>query len=379
MGARAARACRRVKRRLLHLITRLPVGGAERLIADIVRKLDRGRYEPLVCCIQARGEIAAEIERSGVRVVCLERMKSRRFDWRAVGELARLLLRERIELVHSHLYHANLYGRLACLRARVPAVVSVHNTYTRPKLHRRLINRFLAVRTRRVIAVSDDIKRDLIRYDGIAPERIVVISNGVDFARLETPISRAQARAQLGIAAQTVAVGCVARLEEQKGHRFLLEAMALLTDLPLRLFIIGDGRLRAELEQRAASLGVAHATVFLGMRQDVPEILRALDIYAMPSLWEGLSIAMLEAMAAGLPVVATDVGGVHQVLGADEYGVRVPPACPGELAQAIRSLAASPERRAGLGMLGRTRALESFSLDAALLALTRVYDEALQR
>jgi glycosyltransferase involved in cell wall biosynthesis len=368
-----------VKRRLLHLITRLPVGGAERLIADIVRKLDRGRYEPLVCCIQARGEIAAEIERSGVQVVCLERMKSRRFDWRAVGELARLLLRERIALVHSHLYHANLYGRLACLRAKVPAVVSVHNTYTRPKLHRRLINRFLAVRTRRVIAVSEDIKRDLIRYDGIAPERIVVISNGVDFGRLETPISRAQARAQLGIAAQTVAVGCVARLEEQKGHRFLLEAMALLGDLPLRLFIIGDGRLRAELEQRAASLGVAHATVFLGMRQDVPEILRALDIYAMPSLWEGLSIAMLEAMAAGLPVVATDVGGVRQVLGADEYGVRVPPARPGELAQAIRSLAASPERRAGLGMLGRSRALESFSLDAALLALTRVYDEALRR
>lgn len=368
-----------MKVRLLHVITRLPVGGAERLIADTVRKLDRKRYESLVCCIQARGEIAAEIERAGVAVLCLERMQSRRFDWGAIGALARLLHGERIDLMHSHLYHANLYGRLACLRAGVPAVVSVHNTYTAPKLHRRLMNRFLARRTQRVIAVSEDIKRDLMRHDAIPAERIAVINNGVDFDRLATQTSRALARARLGIPEATVALGCVARLEEQKGHRFLLEAMTLLKDLPLRLFIVGDGRLRADLEQRAASLGVAHSTVFLGMRQDIPDVLKALDIYAMPSLWEGLSIALLEAMAAGLPAVASDVGGVQQVLGDDEYGIRVPAANPGALAQAIRSLAENRERRTGLGSLARRRALDSFSLDTTLLALTRVYDQAVQR
>jgi glycosyltransferase involved in cell wall biosynthesis len=364
---------------VLQLITRLPVGGAERLIADTVRKLDRSRYDPVVCCIQARGEMATEIERSGVPVICIERMQSKRFDWGAVGVLERLLASERIALVHAHLYHANLYGRLACLRAGVPAVVSVHNTYTAPKLHRRLINRFLARSTKRVIAVSEDIKRDLMRHDGIPAERIVVIANGVDFERLSSSLTRAQARQRLGIAETTLALGCVARLEEQKGHRFLLEAMSQLRDLPVRLFLIGDGRLRADLEQRAASLGVADAVRFLGLRSDVPAILPALDLYAMPSLWEGLSIALLEAMAAGLPVVATDVGGVRQVLGEEQCGVRVSPGNAGELAQAIRALAASPGRRAALGAHARRRALERFSLDATLAALTAVYEEALRR
>ena len=368
-----------MKHRVLQLITRLPVGGAERLIADTVRKLDRSRYEPVVCCIQARGEMATEIERAGVPVICLERMKSKRFDWGAVGVLERLLRSERIGLVHSHLYHANLYGRLACRRAGVPAVVSVHNTYTSPKLHRRLINRFLARSTKRVIAVSEDIKRDLMRHDGIPAGRIVVISNGVDFARLSTSTTRAQARLRLGIGEATLAVGCVARLEEQKGHRFLLEAMSLLRDLPMRLFVVGDGRLRSELEQRAASLGVGNSTTFLGMRSDVPDILPALDIYAMPSLWEGLSIALLEAMAAGLAVVATDVGGVGQVFGEVECGVRVSPGNAGELAQAMRALAVAPARRAALGAQARRRAVDRFSLDATLAALTTVYEEALQR
>ena len=368
-----------MKHRVLQLITRLPIGGAERLIADTVRKLDRSRYEPVVCCIQARGELAAEIERAGVPVVCLDRMKTKRFDWSAVAALERLLGSERIDLVHSHLYHANLYGRLACLRAGVPAVASVHNTYTRPKLHRRLINRFLARTTKRVIAVSEDIKRDLIRHDGIPAERIAVISNGVDFARVSSATTRAQARLRLGIGEATVAVGCVARLEEQKGHRFLLEAMSLLRDLPMRLLVVGDGRLRADLEQRAASLGIGESTTFLGMRSDVPDILPALDIYAMPSLWEGLSIALLEAMAAGLAVVATDVGGVRQVFGEDECGVRVSPGNPGELARAMRTLAVGPERRAALGTLARRRAVEHFSLDATLAALATVYDQALQR
>jgi len=368
-----------VRQRVLQLITRLPIGGAERLIADTVRKLDRTRYDPVVCCIQARGEMATEIERTGVPVICLERMQSKRFDWRAVSMLEHLLRSERIALMHAHLYHANLYGRLACLRARVPAVVSVHNTYTAPKLHRRLINRLLARGTKRVIAVSEDIKRDLMRHDGIPAERIAVIANGVDFSRLSSPLSRAQARHRLGIDEATLAIGCVARLEEQKGIRFLLEAMAELRDLPVRLFLIGDGRLRGELEQRAASLRVSEFSSFLGMRADVPDILPALDLYAMPSLWEGLSIALLEAMAAALPVVATDVGGVRQVLGEDACGLRVSPGNAGELARAIRQLAVSPERRAALGERARRRALERFSLDATLAALTRVYDEALQR
>jgi glycosyltransferase involved in cell wall biosynthesis len=370
--------------RVLHLITRLPVGGAERLLVDVVRGLDRGRFESLVCCIQEKGPLAAELERFGVPVFCLDRMRSKRFDLPAVRDLARLLRRERIDVMHSHLYHANLYGRLAARLAGVPAIATVHNTYTRVKLHRRLLNRLLTGKRSHVVAVSEDVRRDLVKYDGIPQDRIAVIHNGIDVSRVQSSLSREQARAQLGIAGDAIAVGCVARLEEQKGHRFLLEALALLNEAPrgaprFTLLLAGDGRLRAELERRAAALGVAAQTRFLGTRSDVADVLRALDVYAMPSLWEGLSIAMLEAMAAGLPIVISDVSGVAQVIGNDEYGLRVPAGDPAALAQAIRALADHPEKRAALGAAARERVIAKFSMQAMLGELSRLYEEVSSR
>jgi glycosyltransferase involved in cell wall biosynthesis len=369
--------------RILHLITRLPVGGAERLLVDVVRGLDRARFESIVCCIQEKGELAAELEAAGVAVHCLGRMQRKRFDWRAVRDLVRLMRGQRIDVVHSHLYHANLYGRIAALCARVPAVASVHNTYARRKFHREVLNRLLSKASARVIAVSEDVRRDLMRYDGIAEEKIVTIPNGIDVDRMRTALTRHEARARLGIGGDEIIIGCVARLEEQKGHRFLLEALALLNasgGAPrFSLVLAGDGRLRAELEQRAAALGVAAVTRFLGTRQDVGEILKALDVYVMPSLWEGLSIAMLEAMAAGLPLVISDVSGVSQVVGDDEFGVKVPVGDAPALARAIRALAEDPARRSALGAAARQRVLAKFSPAAMLADLARLYEEVSSR
>ena len=364
------------------MITRLPVGGAEKVLIDVVRRLDPKRYESVVCCIQAKGELAAQIEAMGVPLICLDRMQSTRFDWAAVRDLMRLMRSEHISLVHSHLYHANLYGRIAAFRAGVPAVATVHNVYTRTKFHRRLLNRLLSRASARVIAVSEAIRDDLVAHDGIAPRKVTVIHNGIDVRRVETSMTREQARAALRIKDDELAIGCVGRLEEQKGHRFLLEACAKLGNDPdlkhrLRILMVGDGRLRGALERLAGALGLASSVSFLGTRQDVPEILRALDIYAMPSLWEGLSIAMLEAMAAGLAVVISDVSGVSQALGNNEHGIRVPPGDSTALADAIRSLAAQPGRRRALGTSARERVKAEFSIEAMMSQLGSVYDDAL--
>jgi len=260
--------------------------------------------------------------------------------------------------------------------------VTVHNVYTRTKLHRRLLNRVLSRSSARIIAVSEAIRDDLVAHDRIEPSKIAVIHNGIDVRRVETSLTREQARAALGIKDEELAIGCVGRLEEQKGHRFLLEACAKLKNDPglihrLRVLMVGDGRLRGDLESQASALGLASSVSFLGTRQDVPEILRALDIYAMPSLWEGLSIAMLEAMAAGLPVVISDVSGVAQALGENEYGLRVPPGDDAALAHAIRSLAREPARRRTLGMSARERVKTEFSIEAMMSQLGSVYDAAL--
>jgi glycosyltransferase involved in cell wall biosynthesis len=357
------------------------VGGAERLLVDIARGLDPQRFTSIACCIQDRGELAAELEAAGVVVHCLDRMRTKRFDWGAVSALKRLLRSERIDVVHCHLYHANLYGRIAAWLAGVPAVVSIHNTYTRVKLHRRLLNRLLARVTARIIAVSDETRRDILRYDGVPEDKVVTIYNGIDVQRVASALTRAQARQRLGIDEQSIAIGCVGRLEEQKGHRFLLEALARLNDAPrgparFRVVLVGDGRLRAELEQRAAGLGVAAWTLFLGTRHDVPEILKALDICVMPSLWEGLSVAMLEAMAASLPLVISDVSGVSQVIGDNEYGLKVPVGDVSELARAIAGLADAPERRAALGAAARRRVVDAFGAAAMIAAISRTYEEA---
>jgi len=369
-----------LKARILHLITRLPVGGAEKVLVDVVRKLNPERYESLVCCIQAKGELATELEKAGVRVLCLDRMRSKRFDWNAVRDLARLLRSERIALVHSHLYHANLYGRIAAFFSGVPAIATVHNVYARRKFHRKLLNRLLSRASARVIAVSEDIRDDLVKHDGIDRKKVSVVHNGIDVRRLDTELTREQARARLGVLEDELLIGCVGRLEEQKGHRFLLEACAALKSIPgsrLRLLLVGDGRLRQDLEHRAVALGVAASVSFLGTRHDVPEILRALDIYVMPSLWEGLSIAMLEAMAAGIAVVISDVSGVSQALGNNEHGIRVPPGNAAALADAIRSLAGQPGRRRLLGLSARQRVQAEFSIDAMMAQLTSIYENAL--
>ena len=360
--------------RLLHLITRLPIGGAERLLVDVVRRLDPARFDSVVCCIQAKGELAAELESAGIAVHCLNRMQSKRFDWGAVRDLKGLIRSERIALVHSHLYHANLYGRIAAWLAGVPAVATVHNVYTRSKLHRRLLNRLLSRKSVRVIAVSGEVRDDLVGRDGIDPRRVVTIHNGIDLGRVESALTREQARARLGIPAGATVIGCIGRLEEQKGHRFLLEACAPLPGI--KLLIAGDGRLRQDLESRAVALGIASRTTFLGARSDIADILRALDICVMPSLWEGLSIAMLEAMASGLPLVISDVSGVAQAFGEKDCGIRVPPRDVAALTQAIQDLAQSPERRKKLGEAGRRRVCAEFDIEVMIRRLTTVYEDA---
>lgn len=372
-----------MKKRILHLITRLPVGGAEHLLASIVRQLDTDRFESLVCCIQDRGELAERIEANGIEVLCLDR-KGKRFSLGTVLALARLMREQRIDLVHCHLYHANLYGRLAAKLAGIPAIATVHNTYVRRKWHRSLLNRWLGRGRGVVIAVSAEARNDVIEHDRLDPGRVLLLTNGIDLARVDTPLSREAAKQRLGYAADDFLIGCVGRLEEQKGHAIIIQALALmLATAPaelgrrLRLLIVGEGRLRGELERVAAAAGVTDKLRLAGSRSDVAEILRSLDLYVMPSLWEGLSLAMLEAMAAGLPVIISDVGGAAEVLGAGEFGVRVPPGDIAALARAMTSLAQDTAERQRLGVAARNRVRDHYDLRERVARLEAVYESLL--
>lgn len=373
------------RRRILHLITRLPIGGAERMLLGVLRYLDGARFDSIVCCIQDRGELAQEVESLGIPVHALGLMERGGFDRRVVPTLRSLIRAQRVELVHSHLYHANLYGRLAAWREDIPIIASVHNTYSRRKWHRHLINRLLARVTYRITAGSADVERDILDHDRVAPEKVLRLPNCIDLDRVATSLTPAAAKQRLGFGAADLVIATVGRMEEQKGHAFLLDAFASLRQqkqldgMPLRLLVVGDGRLKSATEQRAADLGIAGACRFPGSIRDLAEIYRAIDLFVMPSLWEGLSLAMLEAMAAGLPMIATDVGGARDVLGDGARGILVPAGDAGALAQAICSLLVDAGKCAAMAISGSRYVRENYGVAALSRQLAELYQAALER
>lgn len=367
------------KHKILHLFVTLPVGGAENLLLSILRKLDAERFASVVCCIGERGIVGEQVAAMGIPLVELHLLNKGGMDRRVVPALVDLIRRERIDLVHSHLYHANFYGRLAAKKAGVAAVASIHNTYTKHKLHRQFINWYLGRHTAAIIAGSEEIKRDVVRYDHVPESLVEVIPNSVDLSRSHSALSREQARERLDIPDSAIVLGTVGRLEEQKGQRYLIEALALLRAQGVNalLLLVGEGREGAALKALTASLGLEQQVMFLGTRDDLGDLFRAMDLFVMPSLWEGLSLAMLSAMAAGLPVVATSVGGVPQVLGEDEYGFTISAGDAAALAARIAQCLADPSGMALMGKKAAQHVRDNYSDEAMVSKVQAVYDKIL--
>jgi len=369
-----------MKIRILHVFVTLPVGGAENLLISILRELDPAVYESVVCTLGEGGELAPAVRALGVPLVELQVMGRGKPSAGIVPALVDLLRSERIDLVHSHLYHANLHARQAARRAGVPSVVSIHNTYTKPKWHRRLRNWWLARHTGAILVGSEDIRRDVLRYDQVPPALVEIIPNSVDLSR-SLPVRAVEAvRDELSLPAGAYVLGTIGRLEIQKGHRVLVEAMAHLRErFPVVLLLIGSGREEAALRAQVEALGLQAEVRLLGTRSDLGDLFAVMDLFVMPSLWEGLSLAMLSAMAAGLPVVATDVGGVAGVLGRDERGWVVPPDAVDALVEAISFCHDQPAEAAARGEAGRQHVHDHYSDRAMVRRIEAVYCRVLAR
>jgi len=365
--------------RVLYLIVDLTVGGAEDHLLSLARNLDRARFLPVVCCIGRKGTIGAEIEAAGVRVEELGKLRKGGFNREIVPLLRALIRRERIDLVHAHMYHANLYGRLAAFREGVPAVISVHNTYVRPKILRRVLNRWLARRTPFILAGSEAIRDDIARYDRVPPGKIRVVPYGVDVEKFDSVLSREEARGKLGLPGDRFLVGTVGRLEEQKGQKYLIDAAGRLSrdGRKVTLLIVGSGREEDRLRDQAVREGIGDAVLFLGTRRDLPELFRAMDVFAFPSLWEGFPIALLSAMAAGLPVIVTPVGGVPEVVKDGVNGLIVPAGDPAALAEAIWNAHENPVGASALGRAAAATIRDRYSHRTTARRIMEVYDQVL--
>ena len=286
----------------------------------------------------------------------------------------------RPSVFHAHLSWplAAKYGLVAAVLARVPAIVATVQLFPEFQLDRSnyIQERLLARGVDRYIAVSHDVAKRLVQTFHWPPQKIEVIHNTVQFERFRHPVDPRLRQQLTGGAGGPVCL-TAARLDPQKGLDVLLQAAAQVPDA--RFVLAGEGLERSRLEQRVAALGLGDRVLFLGHRNDVPELLAACDVFVLPSLYEGSSLAVLEAMAAGKPVVTSAIGGTDELIVHDESGLLVPPGDAAALARMIRRVLADPPLRAHLGAAARDRAETLFSAPVAAERVTRLYEELLER
>jgi glycosyltransferase involved in cell wall biosynthesis len=365
--------------RVIQVVISLNPGGTERLVIELVRRT-RDRCVSFVCCLEDEGLWAGEVTREGVPVTALKREPGFR---PALGRrIARLARQYQANVLHCHQYSAFVYGRLAAGLGGPGLVFTEHGRLSDapPSLKRRLVNPLLGRMSGRMFAVSYHLRDHMIR-EGFPDSRLAVIHNGIDPADPPSAAVRCRARSVLGLSGDVFVAGTAARLDAVKDLTTLIDAFAALCrERPAsRLVVFGDGPERQHLEQHAMSLGVSGAVLFTGHRPDVRSLLPALDVYANSSTSEGISLTILEAMAAELPVIATAVGGTPEVVIPDRTGVLVSPRAAGALREALLRIAAEPELRRAFGTAGRARMLEHFTIDRMVDAYVTQYERAAER
>ena len=359
--------------RLLWLIDSLTLGGAESLTVSFAQEARRRGWELTVAFLKRLGDNAYEdaVRETGVQVVHLDSKNLR--DLRAHGRFRRLLEDGGFDVVHAHLAYASIWGGWAAPGAGVPLVATLHaapaeaSLFSREGLRQRLLVALLARRAARVVAVSTALARTWIDR-GLPAECVQVVPNGIDLSRFEeAPGERSGLSRELGLPEEAPVLVTVSALRPGKGLGDLLEAFArVLVERPEGVLVIaGDGPLREPLEQRARELAIDGSIRWLGLRRDVPRLLAAADLFVLPSRWDAFPTAVLEAMAAGLPVAATRTGGIPDMVEDGAHGLLTPPGDVAALTRALaKLLALDPEERARFGRRGRKRVEERFSLEA---------------
>jgi glycosyltransferase involved in cell wall biosynthesis len=368
------------KKKILQLIDGLNIGGAEVLLVDLVRGSKEAGYDVSVG-YSTYGPLEKNLVALGISCTRLPRLG--RVDPILLLRMCQLILREKPDIVHTHLFKSDLHGRLAARLCGVPVVISTshNNDVWARRFPLGSFYGFTAKLTDKVIAVSNEVREYQIQYTGISPHKIIVIDNGVNVQRFaDQEDAGLSLRHEFQISVGTPLIGIIGRLQPQKDHEnFLKAAVQIRSKLPdARFLVVGDGPLREELMAQAQTLGLGSSVIFCGIRQDIPAVMAAIDLLVISSKWEGLPVTLLEGMAACRPVVSTAVGGVPNVVADGQAALLVPPEDSLALAIACLKILQDPALAQSLAQAGYERVKNQFSLDAMIGKTLNLYEELLE-
>lgn len=353
---------------ILHIYQNSKIGGVQRQMLSLVREYNRKLFNPIVCCFGPRQELGKELEKLNLDFIALNVNRYHRFSPTIIIKLYQLMRKRNIHIVRTHKYRASLYGRIAASIACIPVVItSVHGNYRKDlRLERKIANRVLARITDRIVAVSESIKQDILKYDNVEPSRVLVIQNGVDISKFDPEGKFHDIRREFAISENDIIIGFIGRLVPAKGLEYLIDAFLILEkeQKNIKLFITGEGSLLDCLKERLRKHSINERVIFTGKRLDIPDILSAIDIFVIPSLAEGLPNSLLEAMSMGKPIIATSIGGIPEVIKNEINGLLVPPRNIESLVEAIKKLIADKHLASEIGKNARNYVIENLSIQA---------------
>ena len=366
------------RRHVLHVVLSMAVGGLETVVKRLVLGLDSQRFRASICCLDERGALADELESCGVEVFLEQRMPG--LDLSLPFRLARQMRRRNIDIVHMHNDEAFFYGTLAGKLARVrPLIYTEHGRPIPGSRKKTLTHRGMARLHVQTVPVSAALQRELIEIEGFRPKQLTVIPNGVpDPVRPNAAILR-ELRARLGAGDQETLLGTVGRLAEVKDHVGLIRAMADLFRIQprVRLAIVGGGALQSALEQEIVRLGLQRIITLVGEQRDVAPYHHAFDIFVLSSKNEGMPLSLLEAMAAGKPSVAMNVGGVPEVMTDGEHGFLIRPGDYGMFNARLEQLMVDRALLLKCGNNARRSYLARFTVERMNQAYAGLYERSL--
>lgn len=341
------------KIKIIHIIPALNIGGAEKILIDILRNINKNRFEFLVICLKEAGVLASQLQSVGIPIVSVDKKSKLGID--SLIKMIRIIRKFQPNIIHTHLFGGTIYGRVSAWIARVKCVVTTeHNITAHEGFAHKIIKKATAGLTNYTTCVSKAVKEYVVAYEGVREPRVQIIYNGIvveKFWHNQRNYSQKE----------NLIIGSVGRLVWQKGFDILIKAMANLKDRNIECYIAGDGELRDVLESNIKQLNLQNKTRLVGSISNIPDFLKKIDIFILPSRWEGLGIAILEAGLSGLPVIASNVDGIKEIIN-NRNGLLFKVGDVDDLTDKINKLVNNKTKRKKLGARLQQEVKEKFDL-----------------